>query len=311
MSQNVSRDTSLLIPLDSIRMNPHQPRKNFDDGKIQELSESIKKHGLQQPITVTPADDTGIYTLIAGERRVRAARQAGLSEISGIIRLGDIAVLAMVENLQRVDITPLEEAQGFQDLLDRDETYDSVSALVGKSRSYISQKIRLLKLPEVIKIAMESDYYGKGKLSEGAARQLMRLRMIDKVATKKCIVRENHMAEFSDSIINSPHRLRSVSAIQDMVDWVLYLLYLGDGLKPLDKEAQENWCADCLKKIESGERLDIEDQIRAVYHLVRPDFSKLTDSDWNNIHDALERVADDGKCSDPGEGIIVTEEVPG
>jgi len=301
--QNVSRDTFLSIPLSSIKKNPHQPRKNFDAVKLQELSESIKTHGLQQPITVTAKDKDGTYTLIAGERRVRAAGLAGLTEIPAIIREGDIAVLALVENLQRDDISAIEEAQGYQDLVDRGETHESIGKLVGKSRTYISQKIRLLKLPSVIKIAMESDYYGKGKLSEGGARQLMRLRILDKVATKESILHDSHMAHFADGIINSPHRLRSVSAIRDQVDWIIHLLYYGHDHTPFDEKSLMMWRSEMLEKMRRGDPLNMDDQSRWIFNHIQPDISKLTEADNKEIYEVMDRVIKDNTINDPGESM--------
>lgn len=302
--KNVSRDTIIYIPLDKIKANPHQHRKTFDAVKLQELSDSIKVHGVQQPITVSPPDTEGFYTLIAGERRTRAARLASLTEIPAIIKHGDPAVLALVENLQRVDISPIEEAQGYQDLIDRGETHESIAALVGKTRSYISQKIRLLKLPDVIKIAMESDYYGNGVLSEGGARQLMRLKLLDKISTRTFNVRGSHMADCSDTIINSPLRLRSVSAIKGQVDWIISLLLSIEELEPVNDK--EQWINSLLECIKSGEAFSYFTQQQIMYEKLKPDVSLLSDNDRDEIFKALETVISESESAhsdDVGERV--------
>lgn len=160
------------IPIAEISPNPNQPRAKFDDATIASLAESISEIGLLQPIAVTPNPDGG-YTLIAGERRWRAARRAGLTQISAVIRTieDDRASLteALVENLQREDLTPLEEAAAYRQLLDDfGMTHEEVGSRVGKSRSAISNTLRLLGLPASIQGMLE-----RGELSAGHARALV------------------------------------------------------------------------------------------------------------------------------------------
>ncbi len=167
------RDAVTLLPLDSIRMNPYQPRKEFARSSLVELANSILEYGVLQPISVRVLK-TGTYELIAGERRLRASRLAGLTEIPAIIfqiNDNDSAILALVENLQRENLNYMEEAEGYYSLLtDHGFTQEELSAKVGKSQSTIANKIRLLRLPPMVKRIINEN-----SLSERHARSLLRL----------------------------------------------------------------------------------------------------------------------------------------
>lgn len=158
------------IEIDEIRPNPQQPRGDFDDEALAGLAESIRSLGLLQPVVVRP-DPEGGYFLVAGERRWRAARKAGLSRIPAVIRTSDDRewlTAALVENLQRADLNPLEEAAAFQQLLeDFGLTHEEVGRRVGRSRAAITNSIRLLGLPASIQSRLAS-----GELSAGHARAL-------------------------------------------------------------------------------------------------------------------------------------------
>ena len=158
------------IEIDEIRPNPQQPRGDFDDEALSGLAESIRSLGLLQPVVVRP-DPEGGYFLVAGERRWRAARKAGLSRIPAVIRTSDDRewlTAALVENLQRADLNPLEEAAAFQQLLeDFGLTHEEVGRRVGRSRAAITNSIRLLGLPASIQSRLAS-----GELSAGHARAL-------------------------------------------------------------------------------------------------------------------------------------------
>ncbi|MEX1271312.1 MAG: ParB/RepB/Spo0J family partition protein [Acidimicrobiia bacterium] len=159
------------LPVDSIVPNPQQPRTRFDDEALAALAESIAEIGLLQPIVVRESD-TG-YVLVAGERRLRAAKRAGLTEIPAVIRAVDddagSLVQALVENVQREDLTPLEEAAAYQQMLDDfGMTHTAIAERVGKSRSAISNALRLLGLPAGIQVLVE-----RGDLSAGHARALL------------------------------------------------------------------------------------------------------------------------------------------
>ncbi len=159
------------IEISAIDPNPHQPRVHFDEDTLSELSASIRAIGLLQPILVRPAKD-GRYELIAGERRWRAATRAGLTLIPAIIRITDdvsSVEQALVENLHRQDLTPLEEAAAYQQLLDDfNLTHENIAKKVGKSRSAITNSVRLLALPATIQQLLAD-----GRLSSGHAKALL------------------------------------------------------------------------------------------------------------------------------------------
>ena len=166
------------INLSEIHPNPNQPRRHFDDDKINELSESIKNHGLFTPIMVNK-DKEG-YMIVAGERRYRASIKAGKKTIKCIIcKLSDKAVeeIALIENVQRENLNAIEEANAYQIMLQKyNYTHEQLSARVGKSREYISNVMRLLKLPDEIKQNVL-----EGKLTNGHARSLLSLENTDEM----------------------------------------------------------------------------------------------------------------------------------
>ena len=160
------------ISVSSIDPNPNQPRNHFDEDALAELSVSIKAIGLLQPVLVRPSSTPDRFELIAGERRWRASKRAGLSTIPAIVRVTDdvsSVEQALVENLHRQDLTPLEEAAAYQQLLeDFSMTHEQVAAKVGKSRSAITNSLRLLTLPPTIQ-----QYLAEGRLSAGHAKALL------------------------------------------------------------------------------------------------------------------------------------------
>lgn len=161
------------ISLDDIRANPYQPRKHFDEKALQELADSIKQTGVFQPVILRQSSIKG-YELIAGERRVRASRLAGKETVPAIVRQIDeeqMIEIAVVENLQREDLSPLEEAEAYKILMDKlDLTQAEVAERIGKSRPYIANYLRLLSLPEEVKLMV-----GK-ELSMGQARTILGLK---------------------------------------------------------------------------------------------------------------------------------------
>ena len=172
-TEDLSSSASVRLKLMDIVPNKEQPRKKFDDEKLTELTQSIAKHGVLQPLLVRPMPD-GSYRLVAGERRWRAARTAGLSEVPVVIKEmtdEEAAVFALVENLQRADLNPVEEAQGMRRLMDDfGLTQEQVSERVGKSRPAVANALRLLKLPSQVLESVSS-----GELSAGHARALAAL----------------------------------------------------------------------------------------------------------------------------------------
>lgn len=177
---------SLSLPISQVETCSSQPRKRFDDESLQELADSISQHGIIQPLTVRKLS-SGYYQIIAGERRWRAARLAGLQEVPVIVIEADdrkAAELAMIENLQREDLNPMEEAAGFQSLIESYHmTQEEAAQRVGKSRSAVTNALRLLGLtPSVRKLVEE------GKLSAGHARALVPLSPSLQESTANAIV---------------------------------------------------------------------------------------------------------------------------
>lgn len=159
------------VPVSRLEPRQGQPRTVFDEVALQELADSISEHGVLQPLTVRPLSD-GFYQIIAGERRWRAARIAGLEKIPVRIMTADdrtTSELALIENLQREDLNPLEEARGYRDLMiGYGLTQEETASVVGKSRSVVANAMRLLKLPEQVLTMLE-----EGQLAPGAARALL------------------------------------------------------------------------------------------------------------------------------------------
>ncbi|WP_456277198.1 ParB/RepB/Spo0J family partition protein [Bacillus sp. AK128] len=168
------------IKLKDIRPNPYQPRKHFQEEAIEELKESIIQHGILQPIIVRKSIKG--YEIVVGERRFRAAKAAGLETIPVVIRElteQEMMELALLENLQREDLTPIEEAQAYQSLIEHlDLTQEQLAKRLGKSRPHIANHIRLLSLPETVRM-----YITEGKLSMGHGRALLGLRKKEKLNT--------------------------------------------------------------------------------------------------------------------------------
>lgn len=166
-------ETITRLALSQLRPNPEQPRRNFDEVSLEELASSIKHLGLIQPITVQP-DGNGQYIIISGERRYRAAQRAGLSEVPVYLRQateGEVLELALVENIQREDLNAIEVALAYQGLVERSgATHEAIAQRVGKTRSSVSNYIRLLGLPSEIQLGLS-----QGLLQMGHARALLQI----------------------------------------------------------------------------------------------------------------------------------------
>lgn len=180
------------LSVDAIRRNPRQPRDQFDAKDLEELTASISEHGIIQPLIVSPGD-SGTYTLIAGERRLEAAKQAGLRTVPAILRQAsdrELLELALIENIQRAELNPLEEAEAYRQLTeDFGLSHEEVALRVGKSRPAVSNTLRLLDLSDTVKKALIDSYAhanekdqdiekkveSKFRLSEGHARALLGL----------------------------------------------------------------------------------------------------------------------------------------
>ena len=190
-----SGETGIMqIPIDAILRNPRQPRSQFDSKDLEELAVSIRENGIIQPLIITPAEADEKYTLIAGERRLEAARQIGLRTVPVILRqAGDreLLELALIENLQRAELNPLEEAEAYRQLTeDFGLSHEEIAMKVGKSRPAVSNTLRLLGLSEGVKSALIESYAHADemdqdiddearesafRISEGHARALLRL----------------------------------------------------------------------------------------------------------------------------------------
>ncbi len=193
-----SSDNVFMLKISKVEPNKEQPRKVFDEEKLEILSESIKIHGVIQPIIVKEAKG-GYYQIIAGERRWRASRMAGLKEIPAIIRTYNEMTtmeVALIENLQREDLNPIEEALGYKALLDEFSlTQENVSQRVGKSRSAVANSLRLLSLSEEIQ-----DMLSQGLISSGHARAILS-------------VHEEKQSEFANQIISADLSVRQAEKI--------------------------------------------------------------------------------------------------
>ncbi len=161
-------------PISMVAPNPRQPRESMDDENLSELAASIREHGILQPLIVTHDAITGMYTLIAGERRLRAAKIVGLEKVPVIIRTvteQERLELALIENVQRADLSPLETAEAYRQLADEfNLSHDDIAARVGKSRVSVTNTMRLLKLPQPVQAALADQ-----SISEGHARALLGL----------------------------------------------------------------------------------------------------------------------------------------
>lgn len=171
VDQSPAKHSVLDAPIQAIVPNPHQPRLRFDEEKLRELAESIREHGILQPLVVTPLPD-GKYELIAGERRLQAAKQAGLKTVPVLVRdAGERQKLelAIIENVQRHDLDPIEEAKAYARLMDEfDLTQEETARKMGKSRSAVGNTLRLLLLPVEMQRAL-----GEGRITEGHAKALL------------------------------------------------------------------------------------------------------------------------------------------
>jgi len=183
MSDEIYSNSVFLIDTDKIRPNPYQPRRDFDEARLRDLADSIKQYGVLQPLTVSRIEiekenGEGLsteYELIAGERRLRAAKLAGVLQVPAIIRVGDTAMmkleLAIIENLQREDLNVVDRAQAFQRLANEFKfTHNEIAKKMGRSREYVSNTLRILSLPEeMLKALSES------RMTEGHTRPLLML----------------------------------------------------------------------------------------------------------------------------------------
>jgi ParB family chromosome partitioning protein len=186
------------IPVDSIKPNPYQPRRNFDEEKLKEMAVTIKERGILEPLLVRKS--AGGYELISGERRLRAAKIAGLKKVPCVIKTindDEALEIALIENLQREDLNPVEEARAYKVLKDRfGMTQEEIAEKVGKDRATVANKMRLLKLPDEVLNGLVS-----GKISEGHAKVLLSLQT------------EREIVDFYRKIIKNSLSVRSLEKL--------------------------------------------------------------------------------------------------
>tara|TARA_B100001057_G_scaffold139964_1_gene139659 strand:- start:678 stop:1532 length:855 start_codon:yes stop_codon:yes gene_type:complete len=198
---NAQNDVTNRVAISDLIRNPYQPREAFDKAKLEELTNSIKKNGIIQPIAVRPTkSESGKYEIVAGERRWLAAQKAGLHDIPvNVLDLSDVESLevAIVENIQRDDLNPIEEAKGYKRLSEEFKyDHENISKLMSKSRSHISNTLRLLTLPADVVSMIE-----EGTLSSGQARPLIGL--INASAVAEEIVTKNYSARKVEYLVKS------------------------------------------------------------------------------------------------------------
>jgi len=191
----------LELEIDKIEANPLQPRKNFDESKIEELSESIKENGIIQPIIVRKTDEK--YEIIAGERRYRAAKQAKLSKIPVIVKEAEdekSLEIAVIENIQREDLNPVEEGEAYKLLIEKyGYTQEKLAQKLGKKRTTITNKLRILKLPQDIKNAIKN-----GDISSGHARAMLSIESeLEQAEIAKQIIEENLSVRNVEDIVKT------------------------------------------------------------------------------------------------------------
>jgi ParB family chromosome partitioning protein len=185
------------VPVGQIIANRANPRRDFDPDQLEELTNSVREKGVMQPLLVRPADEPNQYEIIAGERRWRAAQRAGLHDVPVVIRDVDdreALELAIIENVQRVDLNPLEEAQGYGQLIDQfSYTQQDLAQVIGKSRSHVANTLRLLRLPQDVR-----DMLARGELTAGHARTL---------------ITSDHPAELARRIVDEGLSVREAEAL--------------------------------------------------------------------------------------------------
>lgn len=217
ISTEIDKKDIITIDLKNIYPNQDQPRRVFDEEKIKILSESIKNYGVLQPIVLKP-DDNGKYMIIAGERRYRASKLARKREIPAVIKdipMKDIMEIALIENLQREELNPIEEALAYRSLIKNYEvTQEEISEAVGKSRPHITNTLRLLNLPQKI-----MDMIDQGKITAGHGKALLRL------------TDENIQLELANKVIDEELSVRATEALAKKI--------CEDNIKEVPKKSKE------------------------------------------------------------------------
>ena len=230
--ENKKDNGLLLIPIEKIFRDENQPRKEFDKEKIEELAQSISKNGLIQPLILTKNDNES-YTLVAGERRWRAAQIANLKILPSLLLPGDLDKdeISLIENIQRENLKVTEEAQAYQKLIDKNSyTHDQLSKIVGKSRSHITNLLRILNLHEYF-----SDLLNKGIISMGHARALVGKKpedldekLLSQINTGKASVRDIEK-NYSKKKIDEPNLIQEEINLSQTIGFKTKITYSKNG----------------------------------------------------------------------------------
>ncbi len=235
-----------IVRISEVEPNPDQPRKSFENEALEALAESISQHGIIQPIVVRPRD--GMYMIVTGERRWRAARMAGLSEVPVMIIEADdkkAAELALVENIQRKDLNPVEEAQAYADLIEEySYTQEEISKKVGRSRSSIANSLRLLDLPDAV-----LEKLAQGELSEGHAKVLLSIKDAEKLekAAETVISRELSVRE-TEKLVKALNETKEEPEVR--------IVYDVDHTKALEQKVQ-SIIGHRVKIVQNGKKSSI------------------------------------------------------
>ncbi len=250
------------VQIDKITPNPHQPRTQFDPEALNDLAASIKEHGVIQPLILTKGEQEGQYFLIAGERRWQAAKQAELETIPAILREAtqeDMLLLALIENVQRADLNPLETAQAYRELAENfNLTHEQIAERVGKSRPAVSNTLKLLEAaPDVLQALLDN------KISEGHARALQGLLPQTQNAAVASVL-EYHFSvrqteELARNLRNLPER-EQLNAIRNVIQQMLFLA--SDPKQPVEQEKPKK-PADTPTAKKSPELLALEEELTA------------------------------------------------
>lgn len=230
------------VSVDQVQPNQRQPRTHFDEAALQELADSIREFGVLQPLIVRPLSE-GQYELIAGERRLRAAKLAGLATVPILLRsAGNQSSLemAIVENVQREDINALECAKAYRRLMDEfDLTQDQIAVKVGKSRTGVANTVRLLRLPQRVQEGLQ-----EGRISEGHARALLafenpdqQLAVYDQILERGLTVREVERASRAKPVVRPPRAEPPASSAEDAELEEALSIYLGSRVRIVRTEA--------------------------------------------------------------------------
>lgn len=241
------------IKISDIHPNPYQPRIHFDEKKLEELAQSIKENGLIQPIIVRKSSVIG-YELLAGERRWRASQLAGMTEIPAIIKElsdDDLLYQAIIENLQRSDLNPIEEATSYQKLISKGLTHDEIAQIMGKSRPYISNLLRLLNLSEQTQEAVKA-----GKISQGHARQLVAFSEEKQAAWIQEIIEKDLSVRALEKILSKKKKIKTQPKNQFLKEQEeLLTKLLGTSTKILQKKNGNGEIRINFNSLEEFERI--------------------------------------------------------